>query len=313
MSLRLSAKQFFLTYPQCPLDKERVLEQLSLTLNIEQYVIAQETHEDGNLHIHAYIKCVAKVNLKSATTLDIDGYHGNYQTCRNPNAVKTYCTKANDYITNIASFKPIAAAIRVINADSTEEAMAIIKSDPVLARDYIRDTARMEESIARLNIKQTFIDLRYRFITLQGIANWRRTKKALWLRGPTNTGKTEFAKAQFMNPLFVSHIDDLKKLKPTHDGIVFDDMSFKHLPREHQIHIVDLANDRSINVKYGSVTIPRLTPRIFTSNVAIFTEDPAITRRIRFIRIQEDLRLLDTDVDSDNSSGSYAPDVAAYY
>lgn len=64
-------------------------------------------------------------------------------------------------------------------------------------------------------------------------------------------------------------MDDLKQLTPTHDGIVFDDMSFNHWPAEACIHLVDLAYNRSINVRYGTVMIPAELPRIFTTNVEL--------------------------------------------
>lgn len=310
---RLNAKQLFLTYPQCELSKDRVLEILSDVLDIELYIIAQEQHEDGGNHIHAYIKCTTKKDIRSPNTLDVDNYHGKYETCRNYNAVRNYCTKDGNYITNINNFQPVNAAIRVILADSTTEALDIVKNDPLLARDYVRDSVRIEQSLANMHITETFVNLKYRFITMRSIIRWKRNKHSLWLKGPTNTGKTEYAKSLFSRPLLVRHIDDLKKLKPTHDGIVFDDMSFKHWPRESQIHLIDIQNDSTINVKHGAITIPRLMPRIFTSNVAIFTYDPAITRRIRYIKIEEDLRLLDTEIESDSSSAnSYEPDFDAY-
>lgn len=64
----------------------------------------------------------------------------------------------------------------------------------------------------------------------------------------------------------VSHIDTLKMLSPDHDGIVFDDMSFKHWPPESVIHLLDQEFDRDINVRYGTVHIPAHTPKIFTHN-----------------------------------------------
>jgi len=86
------------------------------------------------------------------------------------------------------------------------------------------------------------------------------------LCGPSNIGKTQFAVSHFQNPLVVSHIDALKKLGPDHDGIVFDDMSFKHWPVESVIHLLDKEMDRMLNVRYGTVDIPSGTKKIFTHN-----------------------------------------------
>lgn len=92
--------------------------------------------------------------------------------------------------------------------------------------------------------------------------------KAVLLHGPTNMGKTEYALAHFKHPLLVSHMDTLRNISPEVDGIVFDDMSFKHMPVESVIHLLDLAQDRSIHCRYGTGVIPKGMPRIFTHNTA---------------------------------------------
>jgi Geminivirus Rep catalytic domain len=310
MEKRLQSKQLYLTYSRCDMLPEDVLAQLQTMLPVDLYLIATEPHKDGYPHIHAYIKCTKTQDIRKHDKLHLPNHKGNYQTCRNIEAVRNYCKKGSAYITNIIGFQPVAAAVRVIEAayESTEQAMEIVKNNPHLARDYIKDTARMEQSIARLKITETYVETRYRFKTLLSMARWKRTKYALWLKGPTGTGKTEYAKTLFTRPILVSNMEDLKKLHDTHDGIIFDDMSFKHWPRETQIHLVDLENDRTFNVKYGSVTIKRGTPRIFTSNVGIFMYDPAIKRRLRYIEIKEDLRLLEEIVESDTSNNSLEPD-----
>ncbi len=92
-------------------------------------------------------------------------------------------------------------------------------------------------------------------------------RKALILWGPPNIGKTQFALALIGKALMVSHIDDLKDFDPDiHEGIVFDDMSFSHMPVSAQIHLVDWDFDRSIHIRYGLARIPQHTRKIFTTN-----------------------------------------------
>lgn len=70
-----------------------------------------------------------------------------------------------------------------------------------------------------------------------------------------------------------------------YDGIIFDDMDFRHLPRVAQIHILDTDDRRSIHCRYTCANIPAGTRKIFTTNEdggSIFSfPDPALDRRCK--------------------------------
>lgn len=106
-----------------------------------------------------------------------------------------------------------------------------------------------------------------------------------WISGPSGIGKTTWAKAYCQLPaLWVTHMDDLRLFRAGfHKSIIFDDMSFCHMPRESQIAIADTQQSRSIHIRYGVARIPAGIQKIFTSNVEIFQEDEAIKRRINKI------------------------------
>lgn len=104
--------------------------------------------------------------------------------------------------------------------------------------------------------------------------------------GDAGIGKTEFAKALLGRYFLISHLDELPGYNPVdYEGIIFDDMSFTHLHREAQIHLLDWDNDRAIHIRYGIATIPAETKKIFTTNVNggnIFNlDDAAIKRRVK--------------------------------
>jgi len=109
--------------------------------------------------------------------------------------------------------------------------------------------------------------------------------------GEPGIGKTQFALAHFKNPLMVSHMDDLTKLTSAHDGIVFDDMAFTHIPRTGQIHLVDQDFTRSIHVRYTTAQIPKGMKRVFTTNVEggriMDIDDGAIDRRINVLHLNK--------------------------
>lgn len=111
----------------------------------------------------------------------------------------------------------------------------------------------------------------------EAFCDWRR---CLWLCGPSGIGKTQFACSLIERPLFVRHVDQLKNFNALdYGGIIFDDMSFTHWPRESQITLLDCDMPTAIHIRYKVVELPALTKRVFTSNVVIFADDPAIARR----------------------------------
>jgi len=113
--------------------------------------------------------------------------------------------------------------------------------------------------------------------------------KAVILWGDSGIGKTCYARALLPRALFVSHYDDLIRYDSgEHDGIIFDDMSMMHLPRESQIHLLDYEQPRSVHIRYQTAHIPAGTKKIFTTNNAqgrICVEDPATTRRVATFRL----------------------------
>jgi len=113
-------------------------------------------------------------------------------------------------------------------------------------------------------------------------------KKTVIVLGASGTGKTQWVKTWFGNPLFVSHMDDLGNLQEGHhDGIIFDDVSVTHMPRTSQIHLCDNEERRSIHIRYTVAEIPEYLPRVFTANEQpVDLSDKAIKRRCHVMRIR---------------------------
>jgi hypothetical protein len=68
-TFRLQTKEIFMTYPQCGgLEIETLLKDLTIKLNtfiVEAHVITKELHEDGNPHLHVYIKTKRMIDIKN--------------------------------------------------------------------------------------------------------------------------------------------------------------------------------------------------------------------------------------------------------
>lgn len=124
--------------------------------------------------------------------------------------------------------------------------------------------------------------------SFQIVMDWSKTQ-ILW--GASGVGKTSYAVATLPKALIVSHMDDLLNFdEQIHEGIIFDDMSFNHLPRTSQIHLVDQDFQRSIHCRYMTATIPAHTKKILTTNDnsgnCVDITDPAIKRRIQIHEIK---------------------------
>lgn len=92
-AFRINAKSFFLTYPQCQLQKEELKAFLDTKGRIIFLLIGLEHHEDGQPHLHALVTFDKKLNVKRQTFFDTNGYHPNIQAVKNLQAVKNYIQK----------------------------------------------------------------------------------------------------------------------------------------------------------------------------------------------------------------------------
>lgn len=108
--------------------------------------------------------------------------------------------------------------------------------------------------------------------------------------GLSGVGKTEFALSHFKTPVLISNQQDFNRVNSSTDGIVIDDINFNNFNCCNLIHFLDVALNRTVNVKYGKAVIRKGLPRIFTFNTLqnfwpdkMYDEQrPAIERRCVF-------------------------------
>lgn len=86
--------------------------------------------------------------------------------------------------------------------------------------------------------------------------------------GQAGSGKTQWALAHFKNPCLITSREDFGKFKRSiHDGIVIDDMDLvDHFKGQNLVNVLDFDCKRTINIKYGSATIPKHTKKIILHN-----------------------------------------------
>lgn len=80
----MSRKMFFLTFPRCDVSPAVVVEKAKAKWNdLEAIAVVQEKHEDGGLHLHAFLEFKDKKNIKRADFFDcLTGSHPNISAVR---------------------------------------------------------------------------------------------------------------------------------------------------------------------------------------------------------------------------------------
>lgn len=281
---RINSQNLFLTYSQCPLPKEYVKEVLAQRLPVLRYIVAEEKHKDGESHLHVYLRLEAKIDRNDPRFLDIDGYHPNIRSCRSPKAVQTYCTKDGNYITNIdfyvgSVFRDATQTARDGDLNAAMDLLYLHKP-----RDMVIYNSRIRQHLLEQRRQYRKLQTYYTLADYEDLPTWDR-KKTLVLMGKTGSGKTQLAKLLIgQRHLLVRHLDGTKNYNEgIHEGIIFDDMSFQHIPREAQIHLVDTYDDSEIHARHCCGFLPAGTTRIITTNKELdrlILLDDAIVRRL---------------------------------
>lgn len=284
--MRYQGKHFGLTYSQAnELSLERLYESLLKLRGVEYLLVSEELHKDGNRHYHCQLLFKRRKDVKSTAYFDISDKHPNIQLLRQPEVWNSYCKKDGKFLENkpwegTGEYDLFDSARRDGYEDFITKAIEN-KILPAYATIAWNHTHSCDNTIEEdTEIKGHYNEL----------LNWYEAPielKSTVIVGESGIGKTVYAKRKASKPaLFISHLDDLRKFDPIrHRSIIFDDMSFTHMPTTGQIHLVDLFEPRSIHVRYGTANIPAGTERWFTCNKFPFEEHPAIMRRINKINL----------------------------
>lgn len=174
---RIYAKGWFCTWPKCPIGKNAAMEELKEKYVLSEYVICEEEHKDGELHLHAFLKLNKRVYFKP-NMFDIQGYHGEYQVAKSWRAVINYVKKDGNYISNI-----------------DVKAAAMMKSK-MKKEDLLKD---VDEVLDKGIITPMQVASFYKNSMVYKMLQQKRSKmpdilpekkRHLWFYGGSNTGKT---------------------------------------------------------------------------------------------------------------------------
>lgn len=166
-------------------------------------------------------------------------------------------------------------------------------------RDYALQRHNLEKNIYQHYLPRESYKPKYSLADFNHPGLHFPNNMATLVWGPSNVGKTAFVKAHFINPLFCTHIDKLKEYKRyEHDAIIFDDMSFHHMPPETVIHLLETDNSASIHCRHRVAEIPAGVIKVFTHNTSNpfydFNKVPevqqeAINRRFKKMHVEHPL------------------------
>lgn len=91
---RMQSKNYSLTFPKCDTSKADAAARIAGKWPEGDYVIAQEKHEDGSLHLHIYLKFPRTQSVSDPRYFDfIGGQHGDYEVTKSVRDWVTYITK----------------------------------------------------------------------------------------------------------------------------------------------------------------------------------------------------------------------------
>ena len=243
-TFRVDSSQLFITWPQSGFNIDDAYEAL---LNIViagvspiKTLIAEEKHQDGNVHHHAYLRFAKKVRITNPRAFDLFEKHGNIQGCRSPAKVIQYVIKGGNYKCNFEIKKPRNAKLaeqldKVTNPKDFID--ACVKDDPEWAISRFSNLRSFAEyrfsagggTCTPLRPLTDFVEIPdeiQAFIDdLRDHILGERDMKSLWLYGNTRLGKTQLARSLGIH-CYMQGIWNLSCLSDNVSYAVFDDIAF---------------------------------------------------------------------------------------
>ncbi|QDJ95897.1 replication-associated protein [Cucumber chlorotic leaf virus] len=283
-SFRLTAKNTFLTYPQCDISKDealQMLQHLHWSVVKPTYIrVAREEHSDGLPHLHRLVQLSDKSNIKDARFFDLTHprrsacFHPNIQAAKDANAVKNYITKEGDYcesgqykVSGSSKANKDDVYRNAVNAGSAGEALDIIKvGDP---RTFIVSYHHVKANIERLFHKapepwtppfqlSTFTNVpvemqRWADVYFGRDAAARPERPiSIIIEGDSRTGKTMWARALGVHNYLSGHLDFNPRVYSNDvEYNVIDDVSPHYLKLKHWKELIGSQRDWQSNCKYG--------------------------------------------------------------
>lgn len=292
-----------MTYPQCPVSRDRAWEALRTNL-LAKYVlapvggvVAEEKHESGDPHLHCAIDMGVgnRLDVRDARVFDIDGYHPNVQVCKNWRNVVMYVTKDMEWTqfgdcsvesvlakkssvsgrvaemvqkgTSMGDIMDAEPAFCLLHMRQIEEFRRVYRMTHPTADDGVRPSWRCGVKPAEVTCVGDWLKKAIDFRL--GGDDWSIGDRGLWLHGRPGIGKTTFINTiAEVVPCWFGGLTGgfCEGLEPSFcRWLVFDDFD-GGMPLATFLQLTGGGN-AVVNVKGGSVTVSRHRPCVVLSNL----------------------------------------------
>nr|WHF59404.1 replication associated protein [Horsegram yellow mosaic virus] len=296
----INAKNYFLTYPRCPLTKEDTLEQLldlSTPVNKKIHSHLPRAYENGEPHLHVLLQFEGKFHTRNQRFFDLVSstrsthFHPNIQAAQSCSDVKQYMEKDGDVLDH-GTFQIDGRSARggkqsandayaeALNCGSKSQALDILKEKA--PKDYILQFHNLN-----CNLNKIFISPIQAYVSPYSIDTFNRVPEYIssWasenvrdpaarperpisivIEGDSRTGKTMWARALGPHNYLCGHLDLNDKIFSNEAWYnVIDDVDPHYL--KHFKEFMGAQRDWQSNVKYGKPThIKGGIPTIFLCN-----------------------------------------------
>nr|AFX95952.1 Replication-associated protein [Tomato leaf curl Karnataka virus] len=298
--LKINAKNYFLTYPQCSLTKEEAISQfLNLQTPTSKKFIRMggELHEDGPPHLHVLIQFEGKFQCKNNKIFDLTSptrsahFHPNIQGAKSSSDVKTYMEKDGDILDH-GVFQVDGRSARggcqsandayaeAINAGSKIEALNILREKA--PKDYVLQFHNLNSNLDRIFTPPVEVYV-FPFSSSsfdqvpEDIEEWAADNVSsaaarplrpisIVIEGDSRTGKTMWARSLGPHNYLCGHLNLSQKVYSNDAWYnVIDDVDPHYL--KHFKEFMGAQRDWQSNIKYGKpVQIKGGIPTIFLCN-----------------------------------------------
>lgn len=316
-TFRFNCKNLFLTYSKCPLPPSSIQDEwiplwnTAHKLNIVNWYVVQETHADGDLHLHAVLGFAKKVHRRAANCRMFDilcggeCYHPNIRPAGYPKKlIRDYLQKeaGADYVAG-GTFQPTPDYLQL--AQTGDASGAITAFSQQHRMQYVLNMSKVESNLRTLAARssglhaprfslQEFKDSSVKksvedWLATTVLSNWFTTL-VVW--GDAGTGKTCLLRAVLPQAAVINHIEELDRCAYPERGIIFDDVDWSGFTPVQLRSVCEREYECALGGRYANRHIPRLTPVvIICNNPAPFMycpnprEQEAIRRRCTFVEV----------------------------